>query len=131
MNTKFLMMTSAIAMGIAGMCFTFLPDEIIYYAGYTSTGLNSLFLQILGALYLGFATLNWMAKANLIGGIYSKPVALGNFAHFFIAGITVIKNAFANEPIVALWVGAAIYFIFAVAFGMVAFGNPLIKESEQ
>jgi len=129
MNTKFLMVTSAIAMGIAGICFTFLPDEIINYAGHTSTGLNSLILQILGALYLAFAILNWMAKANLMGGIYSKPVALGNFAHFFIAGITIIKSAFANETMIALWIGAIIYSIFAITFGLVAFGNPLKKES--
>lgn len=131
MNTKFLMIASAIVMGIAGICFSFLPDEIINYAGYTSTGLNSLFLQILGALYLAFATLNWMAKANLIGGIYSKPVALGNFAHFFIAGISIIKSAFANEAMIALWIGAIIYSIFAIIFGIVAFGNPLKKESSK
>lgn len=128
MNTKFLMIASALVMGIAGICFTFLPDEIINYAGYTSTGLNSLSLQILGALYLAFAILNWMAKSNLIGGVYSKPVALGNFAHFFIAGITIIRSAFANETVVALWIGAIIYSIFAVTFGMVAFGNPIKKE---
>lgn len=128
MNTKFLMMTSAIAMGFAGICFTFLPDEIINYAGYNSAGLNSLFLQILGALYLAFAILNWMAKANLIGGIYSKPVALGNFVHFFIAGITIIKSAIANEAMVALWIGAIVYSIFAISFAIVAFGNPLKEE---
>ena len=129
MNTKLLMIASAIVMGIAGVCLIFLPDEIINYAGFTSTSLNSLFLQIMGALYLAFATLNWMAKANLIGGIYSKPVALGNFAHFFIAGISIIKSAFTNEAMVALWIGAVIYSLFAIIFGIVAFGNPIKKES--
>lgn len=128
MNTKFLMVASAITMGIAGLLFTFLPEEIIEYAGSVSADLNILFLQLLGALYLAFAILNWTAKANLIGGIYSKPVALGNFAHFFIAGITIIKSAFANQAVMGLWVGAIIYFIFAIMFAIVAFGNPLKKE---
>lgn len=128
MNTKFLMMASAITMGFVGALFTFMSEEIIVYAGSASTDLNILFLQLLGALYLAFAILNWMAKANLIGGIYSKPVAMGNFAHFFIAGITIVKSAFVNQAVMELWVGAIIYSIFAIMFAIVAFGNPLKKE---
>lgn len=128
MNTKFLMMASAITMGIAGVLFTFLPAEILDYTGSASADLNILFLQLLGALYLAFAILNWMAKANLIGGIYSKPVAMGNFVHFFIAGITIIKSAFANQAVVGLWVGAITYSIFAIMFAIVVFGNPLKTE---
>lgn len=128
MNTKLLMMANAILMGTAGIILTFLPDDIANYAGLASTGLSPLLLQVLGALYFAFALLNWMAKANLIGGIYSKPVAMGNFAHFFIAGLAIIKSAFANEAMVALWIGAIVYSIFAIMFGIVAFGNP-IKRS--
>lgn len=128
MNTKLLMIASAVTMGFFGVLFTFLPKEIIEYAGFASTDFNILFLQLLGALYIAFALLNWMAKANLIGGIYSKPVAMGNFAHFFIAGITITKSAFANKAVWELWIGAIIYFIFALMFTIVAFGNPLKKD---
>lgn len=125
MNTKFLMMASAILMGVTGILLIFLPDEIANYTGLASTDLSSLLLQVLGALYFAFALLNWMAKANLIGGIYSKPVAMGNFAHFFIAGVSIIKIAVANQTIVALWTGGIICCIFAIMFAIVAFGNPL------
>lgn len=123
------MMASAIIMGFAGITFTFMPDEILSFYAISSSALNTLFLQILGALYLGFAILNWMAKSNIIGGIYSKPVALGNFAHFFIAGITLIKSALNAQSIITLWVASTIYAIFAILFSMVAFGNPLKNES--
>src|SRR5204862_7388254 len=33
------------------------------------------------ALYLGFAVLNWMGCVVLFGGIYGRPVALGNLCH--------------------------------------------------
>lgn len=128
MNTKYLMMASAFIMGIAGIACTFMPDEILNFYGISSTALNAIFLQLLGALYLGFAILNWMAKSNIIGGIYSKPVALGNFAHFFIAGITLIKGAFSSQSMISLWIASAIYAIFAISFSMVAFGNPLNNE---
>lgn len=125
MNTKHLMMASAILMGITGIILIFLPDEIADYAGLTSTNLPPLLLQVLGALYFSFALLNWMAKANLIGGIYSKPVAMGNFAHFFIAGLSIMKSAIANQNIIELWVVGIIYCIFAILFAVVGFGNPL------
>ena len=35
--------------------------------------------------------LNWMAKGTLIGGIYNKPIAIGNFTHFTIGGLALIK----------------------------------------
>lgn len=115
-------------MGLAGIILIFLPEEIANYAGFASTNFNLLLLQVLGALYFAFALLNWMAKANLIGGIYSKPVAIGNFAHFFIAGLTIVKSAFVSQHVIALWIGAIIYCIFAILFAIVVFGNPL-KEA--
>jgi len=128
MNTKFLMLTSALLMGIAGILFTFLPQEILSLSGNSADYLNVLLLQVLGALYLAFAILNWMAKANIIGGIYSKPVALGNFTHFFIVAITLIKHVFIQQSVIMLWITALIYSVYAIAFAIVAFGNPIKKK---
>jgi len=80
----------------------------------------------MGALYLGFAILNWTARGNLIGGIYSRPVALGNLWHFLIVGILLTKAAivFAAIP---LAISAAIYSLFAIGFGLVIFRAPAAK----
>lgn len=125
MNTKLLMMTSSIFMGILGILFTFLPEETLNYAGFISEDLNTLFLQIMGALYFSFGLLNWKAKGNLIGGIYSKPVSLGNFAHFFIGGLATLKEAWAQQGLIVLWIAGILYALFAIFFGLVTFGNPL------
>lgn len=125
MNTKYLMAASAILMGTAGISLLFLPDEIATYFGFESSGFNALPLQVMGALYFSFALLNWMAKGNIIGGIYSKPVAMGNFAYFFIAGLSIIKTAFAYQEILVLWIAGIIYAIFAILFAIVGFGNPI------
>ena len=128
MNTKLLMASSAILMGIAGVSLLFLPDEILSISGYSTGGLNSIALQIFGALYIAFCVLNWLARANLIGGIYSKPVALANFAHFFIGGLSLLKGAAVAE-FPALWVIGMIYSVFAVLFAVIAFGNPLKEQA--
>ena len=71
--------------------------------------------------------MNWMAKGVLIGGIYSRPLAIGNFAHFLIGAIALVKYAFGFQD-VAVWVLAAVYTGFALAFGYVFFTHP-VKES--
>jgi hypothetical protein len=37
--------------------------------------------------------LNWMARANRIGGIYSRPVAMGNFLHFTMGALVLLGLA--------------------------------------
>ena len=126
MNTKVLMIVSAINMGVAGMILSFLPQEISNYLNFTGT--SSVIMQILGALYFGFAMLNWTAKANLIGGIYSRPVTIGNFTHFLIGALALVKLAFNNMTFTYIWIAGIIYSIFAILFGYVLFTNPVLKN---
>jgi len=121
MNTRLLMTASAVVMGAAGVAASFLPQELLRYTGPGATGPAVLGVQILGALYLGFAMLNWMARANLIGGIYGRPVAMGNFLHFTVAALALLKGAVAVPGVWELWAAGGVYSIFAIAFGMIVF----------
>jgi len=125
MNTKQLMTASAITMGIAGLILTFLPGESARWMGLKDC--PDLLLQLAGALYVGFAMLNWTAKGNLIGGIYSKPVALGNYAHFFIGAFALLKMAIHEGTNWYLYIATTIYVLFAALFGFVSFSSPLKK----
>lgn len=125
------MTASAVFMGIAGLVLMFIPDEILYHFGYNSSYLKTLPLQITGALYFSFAVLNYMARGSIIGGIYSKPVSLGNFAHFFIGALTIIKASFEYRDISAFWIAGAVYSLFAILFALVSFGNPLKPKKQE
>lgn len=125
MNTKILMIASAVFFGIIGIGLTFLAKEVY---GYLTTDINQtilIILQILGAAYLGFAMLNWMTKNNLIGGIYSRPLLVGNLIHFLVSSFALIKiigtidNHF--EIILTLTI---IYSVFTLCFGFVFMTNP-------
>ena len=128
MNTKTLMIISAIFLAVNGFGFTFFPNEI---AGLLINDDNYIFiliLQILGALYLGFSILNWMSKASLIGGIYNKPILIGNLLHFFTASMTLIKLTFKAETNLQLIFSyTIIYSLFTLFFGYVFFTNPSLK----
>lgn len=120
------MSASAVFMMITGILATFLPQEILGVFGSPESDPVVLIIQICGALYLGFAMLNWMAKGNLIGGIYSRPVAMGNFLHFTIVAAALLKLLLKGQQITLVLGGFVLfYLIFAVWFGMILFGNPL------
>ncbi|GGK87891.1 hypothetical protein GCM10011405_39560 [Rufibacter glacialis] len=117
------MLASAIFMALLGGISSFMPQEVLLYLGSEATGLGPLLVQLLGALYLGFAILNWMAKGILIGGIYARPVALGNLMHFLVGALALLKAAQAGGQV--LWPLAVVYGLFALLFGMISFRHPL------
>lgn len=125
MNTKILMASSAVFLGVTGILVSFLPREIMICLNGDVNLITLLFLQILGSLYFGFGILNWMAKGNLIGGIYSKPLVIGNLAHFGISGIALLKIVFKTQTHVEILILLTIaYVIFAFGFGYVFMINP-------
>jgi hypothetical protein len=125
MNTKLLMTASALLMAAGGAALLFVPHEILNYFGTPSAGIGILFVQLAGALWFGFAMMNWMAKTVLIGGIYARPLAIGNFTHFFIGALGSLKFAYAAQSSYAVWTFAVVYALFAILFGIVLFTHPL------
>jgi hypothetical protein len=125
MNTKILMTTSAIFLAIIGLLFSFLPNEIMGYLNVQPNIIIFLFLKILSGLYLGFGILNWMAKGSRIGGIYNRPIAIGNLMHFGVGAISLIKmvsnTQTHSEIIISL---SVVYVIFAILFAYVFRTNP-------
>ncbi|MEO8771074.1 MAG: hypothetical protein ABI402_13335 [Ferruginibacter sp.] len=126
MNTKALVTTSAILMGVSGLILSFLPQEVLTYPGLT--GVNPIIMQILGAPFFGFAMLNPAVKTNLTGGIYNRPIAISNFTHFLIGGLALDKLVFNNTTSTCTWIAEIVYSIFAVLFGYVLFINPVLKN---
>jgi hypothetical protein len=130
MNTKLLMTLSAVTMGVAGIIFSFLPQEVLnFFNSSQTTQLDPLVLQLLGALYFAFAMVNWTAKSNLIGGIYGRPIAIGNFCHFLIGGLALVKGYFASHNATVL-LSALAYVAFGVWFALAFFTHPLAKKSD-
>lgn len=124
MNSKIILILSAVLMALVGLATTFMPQEILSFSGLPPAGMPAVILQIFGAVYLGFAILNWTAKESVTGGIYNRPLTLGNFLHFFAAGMVLLKGAFSFPE---LWIAAGIYLLFAGLFFKLIFTHPLDK----
>jgi hypothetical protein len=123
MKTRALMAASAIFLAVLGVAALFAPDEILRAASIPSSPFLSPLVQLCAALLLGFAMTNWMVKGSRVGGIYNRPIALGNLLHFAVGAITLDRFALRGHeawPVLAL---AAVYTLFAVGFGVVVFGR--------
>jgi hypothetical protein len=124
MNTKILMMLSAVFLGLLGLLTSYWPDKVLETHGTVPDNTTLLLLQMMGALYLGFAILNWTARGVLIGGIYARPLALGNFLHFAMVGVMLAKAAITHGAI-QLATSAIVFSGFAIWFGIVLFTSPV------
>ena len=129
MNTKLIMSANAILLGTIGVAFTFAPDWILVNLTIALSPALLLILQLLGALYVSLAMLNWMVKHSLIGGIYNKPIALANFAHFMIGGLALIKETLSSTELpIAITIIALIYLVFGILHGLILFRHPLKSQ---
>lgn len=124
MNTKILMTVSVVFLAVCGVSFQFFPSEIIRHFGLESRGMLPLFIQLIGALYLGFAMMNWMARSLVIGGIYARPMSMGNLVHFTVGGIALVKFCLSAPSSWVVWLAAVIYSLFAIVFAIVIFTHP-------
>lgn len=119
------MIASAVFYGTIGIGLTFLSKEISEYLGIEIQEISYLVFQILGAVYLGFGMLNWMTKNNLIGGIYSRPLVIGNLTHFLVSSLALMKiisetDNYFNTMLLLM----ILYSLFTLSFGYVFMKNP-------
>ena len=128
MNTRWLMRASAIYLGLIGAAATFAPHEILKFVGSTPDPLPALAVQLAAAACIGIAITNWMAQGVLIGGIYARPLVIGNFAHFLIAALALIKTSGSVPHALPIVIGAGIHGAFAMLFAWVAFGRSLPRS---
>ncbi len=117
------MIASAAFLAMLGLATSFLPEKVLGLHGTVPDTPTLLLVQMTGALYLGFAILNWTARGVLIGGIYARPVALGNFLHFAMVSVMLIKAAIVHG-VAQLAISATVFSVFAIWFGLVLFRPP-------
>jgi hypothetical protein len=115
------MTSSAVCLAALGVGASFLPQELLAHAAVPVNAVTTTGLQLAGAILVGFALVNWTARGTLIGGVYGRPIALGNFAHFAIGAIVLVKILpglhWCGEAIAA----AGLYGAFAAWFGYALF----------
>ena len=124
MNTTYVMTSSALLMIGAGLICSFLPHELAQWLEISGDQTVPMILKIVGALYFAFGMVNWTAKDTLLGGIYGRPVVIGNLSHFVIGALALLKGVSLQSHPPVVIVLTAFYTIYAVLFGSIFFRTP-------
>jgi hypothetical protein len=131
MNTKLLMVVSSIVLGLAGIIAVFAPQELLAAVQAPMTQPLPVIIQLMGAFYVAFALTNWTAKDSIIGGIYARPISLGNFAHFTVGTLVLAKYQRSDGAPALLFVVLIVYAVFALIFGWLVFVHSGIAGKQE
>ena len=122
--SRILISASAAVLAALGIAGTFLPHETLARLGAAPSVPLVLLLQVFGAVCLGFAMLNWMSRHATVGGIYGRPLVVGNLLHFTAAALAFFKGVLRHPELRALWPLGLVYALLALGFGVALFRPP-------
>lgn len=123
------MVLSAVVMAVVGLGILIVPGQVLTMLfGATADAVNRPLLACLGALYLGFAGVNWMARGQMLGGIYGRPICLGNLYHFSVGTLALVFQVLTGEHALASLVLGGAYLFFMLIFIRLTFRMPTVAE---
>jgi hypothetical protein len=114
---------SAALLGVAGLSLLFAADVLLPRIAAGLSPEASWFGQLLAAAWLGVATLNWLTRSSVLGGIYGRPIVLANATLYFVSAM-VLVNAAMRAGSLALTVAALAAAAMATLYGWLLFRGP-------
>lgn len=118
----------AVGLGLLGVAFIFAPEEIARLVSLDPTA--ALPLTMWGAAMFGLALLNWNGRNAIYGGIYGRPILLGNLAHAFAGFMALIGVATLDGPWPVLAV-TVFYGLYAAGYARIMFSPPYKTASNE
>lgn len=129
MPGRLILTVSAIVLFIAGGATLFAPDELARALDPSASRGLAVIIQLVGSGFLGFALMNWMSRRNRIGGIYARPLGMGNLLPFATAALTLGKAA-AAEKLPAAGIGVCgVLAVLAASFAWLVFAYDPVPET--
>ncbi|RUO80055.1 hypothetical protein CWI84_07075 [Idiomarina tyrosinivorans] len=119
---RFIMGLSAVLMVAAGAILLFVPEQVA--AAFHRDAYPRELTSVLAAVYVGMGYGNWLAKGQLIGGIYGRPLCVGNFFHAMVGALALIGALWNGVPSLALLITCAVYALFALLFAWLLLRMP-------
>lgn len=124
--SKTILISSAAINGIIGFFITFLPQETGQFIGTTEMNSADLALmQVLGSALIGIAIINFMGRSLTVGGIYGKPIQLGNLVFHLATGLGLLKYVFSTESWLLFGIPALLYLLLTARFIKLNFTSPV------
>jgi hypothetical protein len=121
---------SAIVLLLGGLALLFAADAILPRLIPAFPAAGVWLGQVLAATWLAIATLNWLSRSVLLGGIYGRPVVLTNAVLYFITAMVLLKIVTRGDAPAALWFVVVLTVLLGAAYGWLLFRGPLERDFE-
>ncbi|MGZ8376494.1 MAG: hypothetical protein ACXWZS_14020 [Gemmatirosa sp.] len=117
--------SSAAVLLVGGLALIFASDVLLpaLVPGYPVSG--AWLGQLLGAAWLGVATLNWLQRGALLGGIYGRPVVLANLVLYVVGALSLLRALREPGAPRAMWGLVVPAVLLAVVYGVLLLRGPL------
>lgn len=116
--------SSAAFLLCGGIALLFAPDAVL---GAMAPGMppQAYWLgQLLAAAWLGVASLNWLQRGTVIGGIYARPLVSANFILYLVSSMSMLRVVIAPSASWGMWLLAVPMFVLAAAYAALMFKGP-------
>ena len=123
MKLSNLLVIAAVIGAVFGVGFVVASGTLLGIYGITLDKAGTLVAQLFGALLIGLATLNWLAR-NVTDPEARQAVVLGNLVGDVVGFVVILIGQLAGVANALGWSNVAIYLLLALGFAYVQFMQP-------
>ena len=113
MREKHVLIISSVFLFVLGVVLLIVPEEIFSLLNIKAN--SALFARLLGAVFIGFALLNWFTR-NLAEHKL-KPIILANLAFYLLGFVVMLVNYLVGAGTENTWLASGLFLLMAIAFG--------------
>ena len=119
---------SAILLALAGAASLFAPVEVLSRTVPDIPPSASWLGQLLGAAWLGLATMNWLARFTMVGGIYGRAIVSANAAAYFVSAMVMLSAGRRLGFSTSMLVITIVALVMAAVYGYLLFRGPFAAD---
>lgn len=130
METRLVMITSALLLLAHGLVLLFAPELLLHWFSLGNSPEGSMAAQLFGAALVGLGLMNWTARGLVLGGIYGRALVFGNFAYTLISFFVGIRARVAGIGNAYFWIEVGVFLVYAFVFGVMLFQGPIPQTTQ-
>jgi hypothetical protein len=115
---------SAATLLLGGVVLLFAPDVAMAVLAPGAPTNGTWIAQMLAAAWLALASLNWTSRAQIIGGVYGRPMVYANVLLYTVSALLLVRLVMHGGGTPAMWGLTGAMALLALVYGAVMLRGP-------
>ncbi|HET6432699.1 hypothetical protein [Dyella sp.] len=120
--------TSTLVLAIGGIALLFAPDVLLAPLAPGAVAALTVLGQLVAGGWLAMAWLNWNQRHLVIGGIYARPLVLGNFTLYLISASSLAHRVKAGDAPPAMLALAVLFGTLTLVYAALLLRGPFGRD---